>query len=46
MGFRTGEITTILDTSKQSVSNAKAKLSKKLFEDTSAASLYNNLSKL
>lgn len=46
LGFKTGEITTILDTSKQSVSNTKSSVSRKLFDDKSAASLYNNLKKL
>ena len=46
LGFKTGEITTILDTSMQSVSNTKASVSRKLFNEKSAASLYRNLSKM
>ena len=46
LGFKTGEITTILDTSMQSVSNIKASVSRKLFNEKSAASLYRNLSKM
>ena len=46
LGFKTGEITTILDTSMQSVSNTKASVSRKLFNEESAASLYRNLSKM
>lgn len=46
LGFKTGEITAILDTSMQSVSNTKASVSRKLFNEKSAASLYRNLSKI
>ena len=46
LGFKTGEITTILDTSMQSVSNTKASVSRKLINEKSAASLYRNLSKM
>ena len=46
LGFKTGEIAVILNSSMPSVSNTKASACKKLFNKGTAASLYCELSRL
>lgn len=46
MGFHSDDIAILLDISKQSVSNARANVNKKLFSDNSARTLFKNLSHL
>ena len=44
--FRSDDIAILLNISKQSVSNARANVNKKLFSDNSARTLFNNLTHL
>ena len=46
LGFQTGAIAIILDTTKQHIANARASANKKLFADPSARTFQKNLSKI